>query len=281
MGNKVGKGKGIKKGQIMKKLYNCIYIFVIFITALSFFGCSNKDANKVGPDLMNNETSTEIQYVDIDTRIREMTRPTENEIKALGDSLYEADGDTIIGDIHFKMSKNEYKKAYKKLMKDYSGRFYIMCNSLHSFYIDSIVPSFHNGKLWEVSFYGLTDDNVDARLKEENQYSFDSLKEFFIRKYGVPHNFSNNILGPGLSRIEWVFQHRSIYIISKYNGYKINGMVISDPTPNLFIIFDTQTRKIIDEEDKIYIDEVRKKLGKEIEERKKIENRKKKLQQSL
>lgn len=276
--------------RVSKNYYFCGLIFVIF--GLFFSNCSVKDAKKgkLNQNVLASEIKQEVEYVDIDTRLRELKRPSDSEIQALGDSLYKTDGDRVIGDICFHMNKKDYKKAYNSLMEEFDGHLYIMCSNLpdYFFFIDSIIPSFHDGKLWSVSFYGLMDNSANSRqMNTQIKNSFDHLKEMFLRKYGPPYYVvydmdypATNAVYP-IKSIEWRFSHRSISIMPRGGEMKIGGQTILEPHPNVFRIYDTETQQIVNEESKKQWEKIKTKLGKELERIENAKERKKKIQQTL
>lgn len=272
-------------------------IGLLFLCACSFLFlyCSNRGGNKDvnSTNTQIKENKQEITIVDIDTKLRNLEIPSEGVIKSLGDSLFEADGDRIIGDISFQMTKKEYNRAYNDLMKEYDGRLYIICSKIDSdpnyfFYIDSIKPSFHEGKLWSILFYGIMDDNsMSNSIIKQIRFSFDALKEKFLNKYGNPHFITYNTDFPGtnavypITSVNWKFEHRSISIYPRGGGVKVGSEYILEPHPNYFRIYDTKTQIIVDEESKIHIEKMKESIGKELQKIEKGKERKRILQKSL
>lgn len=265
------------------------HIYGIVTFMLIAFGCSNKDKAIYNEQSNSTVVSQTNNPRDLESVIRELEPPSIEEIKAVGDSLAKIDGNRIIGDIHFQMSKNDYNAALKKLMENYNGNFAIICTDdakhqspYNEFVVDSIVPSFYQGKLYELKFYGqLEEITKDTNWNDRIYKSYKALIAKFINKYGKPHKviFDDQLesyVHP-ICSANWNFEHRAIIIIGQTKELVSNGKTIWRAEPNRLIISDPTIQKRA----YIKIDELIKESNKIIEE---YENKKQKQidqQQSL
>ena len=245
-------------------------LMLVSLSLIVLTSCANKSGkNNSGPSLsqVENEIQQSAPAEDIDTRLRNLEKPSADEIKKLGDSLAKADGDRVFGDIRFGMSRKEYNKAYKDVEKAFVSRIYIDCSNMSSyhqpndfFWIDSIKPAFHDGKLWSILFYGVMNDYGKSEYKQIKG-SFDALKEMFVRKYGTPHYIDCDYDKPGTNAI---YPIRSI-------EWRLN----------MLRIYDTKTQAIVDKESEIQREKLKEGIKKELEKIHKENEKRKEIQQSL
>lgn len=263
-----------------------VFQTILSIIFLLFGGCSNKvkvQDNEYNRMPIIEKKSTELSILD---RIRALDKPSDDEIKAIGDSLSQLDGNNIIGGIHFQMNETEYRAAFKEIMNDYNGSFYLICSKYPTsdeeiFNVDSIVPSFRKGKLCLLSFYGrMKEESKGDKWNNQIDMSFNALIEMFIRKYGKPHtiyydyNERNKDGEFPIESINWTFEHRTITIDTqnKWNYLK------SAPTPNTLHILDSKVAEVRGKE---ILEEVFEMARKELEEEQNNIENKRKIQHSL
>lgn len=268
-------------------------MFVSTATLLFFsYGCKKNVKEIISPKIEIEPSVKKPIHEDVFDKLEHMKAPSREEIENLGEKLAASDGDKLLGDIRFHMNRRQFNAAYKELMKEYDGNFFLICSEdpnkyqlYDIFYIDSIIPSFYHEELYCLTLYGkMKDSNMDTDKIIQINYSYQRVIEMFIRKYGNPHKLvydNDNSFIKFVVGMIWRFKHRTIMIEGSKPARFLCGHMLSKAIPNNISICEPSIAEKVKKEQMELLDKYLKTINKEVEKTKDKERKRKENQKNL